>query len=97
MSKTIEFTKMHGAGNDYVYVDAFRFPLSNASELSIRWSDRHKGIGGDGLILICPSDKADFCMHMYNNDGSEGRMCGNGTRCIGKYVYEHGLTDKTEE
>lgn len=96
MSKKIEFTKMHGAGNDYVYVDAFRFPLSNAEELSILWSDRHKGIGGDGLILICPSEKADFCMHMYNNDGSEGLMCGNGTRCIGKYVYEHGLTDKTE-
>lgn len=96
MSKTIEFTKMHGAGNDYVYVDAFRFPLPNASELSVLWSDRHKGIGGDGLILIGPSEKADFCMHMYNNDGSEGRMCGNGTRCIAKYVYEHGLTTKTE-
>lgn len=94
MTKTIEFTKMHGAGNDYVYVDAMRFPLSNPRELAVRWSDRHKGIGSDGLILIGPSEKADFSMRMFNNDGSEGRMCGNGVRCIAKYVYDHGLTDR---
>jgi len=94
MARTIEFTKMHGAGNDYVYVDVARFPLSRPQELAVRWSDRHKGIGSDGLILIGPSEKADFSMRMFNNDGSEGRMCGNGVRCIAKYVYDHGLTDR---
>lgn len=94
MARKIEFTKMHGAGNDYVYVDAARFPLERPDELARRWSDRHKGVGGDGLILICPSETADFAMRMFNNDGSEGRMCGNGVRCIAKYVYDHGMTDR---
>lgn len=93
----IEFTKMHGAGNDYVYVNALKYPLSEPEKLAVAWSDRHKGIGGDGLILICEGrEGADFSMRMFNNDGSEGKMCGNGVRCIGKYVYDYGLTDKTE-
>lgn len=95
MARTIRFTKMHGAGNDYVYVYAPDFPLQNPEELAVLWSDRHKGIGGDGLILIGKSDVADFSMRMFNNDGSEGKMCGNGTRCIAKYVYDKGLTQKT--
>ena len=97
MSRKIEFTKMHGAGNDYVYVDAARFPIDNPEELAVAWSDRHKGIGGDGLILICPPEtpQGDFRMRMFNNDGSEGRMCGNGVRCVAKYVYDNGLTQKT--
>lgn len=97
MPQTIQFTKMHGAGNDYVYVDASRFPIANPEELAILWSDRHKGIGGDGLILICPPEtsEGDFRMRMFNNDGSEGRMCGNGVRCVAKYVYDNHLTDKT--
>lgn len=93
----IEFTKMHGAGNDYVYVNTLKYPLANPEELAVAWSDRHTGIGGDGLILICEGrDGADFSMRMFNNDGSEGKMCGNGTRCVAKYVYEYGLTKKTE-
>lgn len=97
MPHTIEFTKMHGAGNDYVYVNALKYPLTNPEELAVAWSNRHTGIGGDGLILICEGrDGADFSMRMFNNDGSEGKMCGNGTRCIAKYVYEYGLTTKTE-
>lgn len=93
----VEFTKMHGAGNDYVYVNALKYPLANPEKLAIEWSNRHTGIGGDGLILICEGrDGADFSMRMFNNDGSEGKMCGNGTRCIAKYVYEYGLTTKTE-
>lgn len=97
MPHTIEFTKMHGAGNDYVYVNALKYPLANPEELAVAWSNRHTGIGGDGLILICEGrDGADFSMRMFNNDGSEGKMCGNGTRCIAKYVYEYGLTTKTE-
>ncbi len=92
----MEFTKMQGAGNDYVYVDCFKEKVVNPSELSIRISDRHFGVGSDGLILIKPSDRADFYMEMYNADGSEGKMCGNGIRCVGKYVYDNGLTDKTE-
>lgn len=95
MKRTIRFTKMHGAGNDYVYVYTPDNPIENPEELAVVWSDRHKGIGGDGLILIGPSDKADFSMRMFNNDGSEGMMCGNGTRCIAKYVYDKKLTDKT--
>src|SRR5574344_824779 len=91
MSK-IHFTKMHGAGNDYIYVDSTLYPIANPSEAAIKWSKYHKGIGSDGLILIGPSQKADFSMHMYNNDGSEGMMCGNGVRCIGKFVYDHHLT-----
>ena len=92
----MEFTKMHGTGNDYVYVDCFKEYIANPSELSVKISDRHFGVGSDGLILIKPSDKADFYMEMYNADGSQGKMCGNGIRCVGKYVYDNGLTDKTE-
>jgi diaminopimelate epimerase len=90
----MKFTKMHGAGNDYVYVDAFKERVPDPSALSIAISDRHTGIGSDGLILIAPSKKADFRMIMFNADGSEGSMCGNGIRCIGKYVFDHGLTKK---
>jgi len=90
----MKFTKMHGAGNDYVYVDAFKEKIADPSALSIAISDRHTGIGSDGLILIAPSKKADFRMVMFNADGSEGSMCGNGIRCIGKYVFDHGLTKK---
>lgn len=91
----MKFTKMHGCGNDYVYVNCFEEKVENPSELSIKVSDRHFGIGSDGLILILPSDVADFRMGMYNADGSEGNMCGNGIRCVAKYVYDYGLTDKT--
>lgn len=87
---------MEGLGNDYVYVNCFEEKIDNASEIAIAVSDRHFGIGSDGLILIKPSDKADFFMEMYNADGSQGKMCGNGIRCVGKYVYDFGLTDKTE-
>ena len=92
----MRFTKMEGLGNDYVYVNCFEEKIDNASEIAIAVSDRHFGIGSDGLILIKPSDKADFFMEMYNADGSQGKMCGNGIRCVGKYVYDFGLTDKTE-
>lgn len=92
----MKFTKMHGCGNDYVYVNCFEETVDNPSEISIKVSDRHFGIGSDGLILIKPSDKADFFMEMYNADGSQGEMCGNGIRCVAKYVYDFGLTDKTE-
>lgn len=87
---------MHGAGNDYIYVNTLVYPLSDPEELSRRWSDRHKGIGGDGLVLIGPSETADFSMRIFNNDGSEARMCGNASRCIGKYLHDNGLTDKTD-
>ncbi len=96
MARTIEFTKMHGAGNDYIYVNTFRYPISNPEEVSIRWSAPHTGIGSDGLVLIGPSEKADFSMRIFNADGSEAMMCGNASRCIGKYVYENKLTDKKE-
>lgn len=92
----MKFTKMHGCGNDYVYVNLFEEQLDNPAEVSIKVSDRHFGIGSDGLITIGPSDKADFRMHIYNADGSEAEMCGNGIRCVAKYVYDHNLTDKTE-
>lgn len=92
----MKFTKMHGCGNDYVYVNLFEETIENPSALSVEVSDRHFGIGSDGLITIGPSQKADFTMHIYNADGSEAEMCGNGIRCVGKYVYDHGLTDKTE-
>ncbi|MBQ7986941.1 MAG: diaminopimelate epimerase [Bacteroidaceae bacterium] len=97
MSK-IRFTKMHGCGNDYVYVDATQYPIDNPSTAAIKWSDRHKGIGSDGLVLIdhSPVPEADFSMRIFNADGSEAMMCGNASRCIGKYLYERGLTDKTE-
>ena len=91
----MKFTKMHGGGNDYVYVDCTKEVIPNISETAIRVSDRHFGIGSDGLILIKASDVADFEMDMYNADGSRGKMCGNGIRCVAKYVYDHGLTDKT--
>lgn len=91
----MKFTKMHGCGNDYVYVNCFTEKVENPGEVSKKVSDRHFGIGSDGLILICPSSIADFRMKMYNSDGSEGAMCGNGVRCIAKYVYDYGLTDKT--
>lgn len=87
---------MHGIGNDYIYVNCFEEKVDNPEKVSIYVSDRRKGIGSDGLVLIMPSDKADFRMRIFNADGSEAMMCGNATRCIGKYVYDKGLTDKTE-
>lgn len=90
----MKFTKMHGCGNDYVYVDCTNEMIENPSEVSKYVSDRHFGIGSDGLILICSSETADFRMAMYNADGSEGAMCGNGIRCVAKYVYDKGLIDK---
>lgn len=92
----LNFTKMEGLGNDYVYVNCLKETVENPAELSRRISDRHFGIGSDGLILIKPSDMADFTMDMYNADGSQSEMCGNGIRCVGKYVYDYGLTDKEE-
>lgn len=92
----MKFTKMHGIGNDYIYVNCFQENVKNPSEAARRLSDRHFGVGGDGLILILPSQKADFKMEMYNADGSLGAMCGNGIRCVGKYVYDYGLTDQTQ-
>ena len=86
----MKFIKMQGAGNDYVYVDCFKEKVDNPGEVAIRVSDRHFGIGSDGLILICPSDIADVKMDMYNADGSRGLMCGNGSRCVAKYAYDHG-------
>jgi len=94
--KPMKFTKMHGLGNDYVYVDCTEQELKNPSEISKLVSDRHFGIGSDGLILIKKSDKADFYMDMYNADGSSGEMCGNGIRCVAKYVYDNHLTKKDE-
>ena len=91
----MKFTKMQGAGNDYVYVNAFTEKLpSDLGELARKLSDRHYGVGGDGMILICPSERADARMRMFNVDGSEGEMCGNGVRCVGKYVYDHGIAKK---
>lgn len=92
----IQFTKMHGCGNDYVYVNCFDYNIEDPNSLSIRISDRHFGIGSDGLVLIMPSESCDFRMRMFNADGSEAQMCGNASRCIAKYVYDHHLTDKTE-
>ena len=92
----MRFTKMQGCGNDYVYVNCFKETVENPEAVSIFVSDRRFGIGSDGLILIMPSDKADFRMRIFNADGSEAMMCGNGTRCVGKYVYDHGMTDKTD-
>lgn len=96
MTTKIKFTKMHGAGNDYIYVDITKCPVAAPEKKAIKWSKFHTGIGSDGLILIGNSDKADFSMRIFNADGSEAMMCGNGSRCVGKYVYEYGLTDKTE-
>lgn len=92
----MKFTKMQGCGNDYIYVNCFDEEVIAPEELAIKVSDRRFGIGSDGLILIKPSDIADFEMDMYNSDGSRGKMCGNGIRCVGKYVYDHGMTDKTQ-
>ena len=91
----IHFTKMHGTGNDYVYINAFEEEIENAEELAVRVSDRHFGIGSDGLILVAPSETADCRMIMYNADGSEGAMCGNGIRCVAKYAYEHGIVKES--
>ncbi|MDD3362170.1 MAG: diaminopimelate epimerase [Hespellia sp.] len=92
----LKFTKMQGIGNDYVYVDCTKQRLENPKEVAVRVSDRHFGIGSDGLILINPSEVADFEMAMYNADGSRSEMCGNGIRCVAKYVYDYGLTTKKE-
>lgn len=89
------FVKMQGLGNDYLYFDCTKEPIENPSELAIKLSNRNFGAGSDGIILICPSEVADFRMDMYNEDGSQGKMCGNGIRCVGKFVHDRGLTDKT--
>ena len=91
----MRFTKMHGIGNDYIYINCFEERVEDPGALSVRMSRPHFGVGSDGVILICPSDVADFAMRMYNSDGSVGEMCGNGIRCLGRYVYERGLTKKT--
>lgn len=91
----MRFTKMQGLGNDYVYLDCTRSTPEKLPELAVKMADRHFGVGGDGLICICSSERADFRMRMFNADGSEGEMCGNGIRCVGKFVYDKGLTDKT--
>ena len=98
MTQKIRFTKMHGCGNDYIYINMMERKIANPQAVAIAWSDRHKGIGSDGLVLIgaSPVPEADYTMHIYNADGSEAMMCGNASRCIGKYLYERGLTDKTE-
>ena len=94
----IPFTKMHGCGNDYIYVDVMQHPIADSEACAIAWSDRHKGIGSDGLVLIgrSPIVEADYSMRIFNADGSEAMMCGNASRCIGKYLYEKGITEKTE-
>jgi len=91
----MRFTKMQGAGNDYVYVNCFEEKVDSPERTAVLVSDRHFGIGSDGLVLICPSDRADVRMRMFNADGSEGAMCGNAIRCVGKYVYDHGVVEKT--
>ncbi|HBN63657.1 diaminopimelate epimerase [Duncaniella dubosii] len=90
----MRFTKMHGIGNDYIYINCMESTPDRLPELAIEMSDRHFGVGGDGIVLICPSEVADFKMRMFNNDGSEARMCGNASRCIARYVHDHGLTDR---
>lgn len=94
MATTIKFTKMQGAGNDYIYVNTLKYPMTDPAGASIRWSSRHTGIGSDGLVLIGKSAQADFSMRIFNADGSEAMMCGNASRCIGKYVYDNKLTRK---
>lgn len=96
MSFRIPFTKMHGLGNDYIYVNAMEYPVAHPADRAVEWSDRHKGIGSDGLVLIGGSKVADFSMRIFNADGTEAMMCGNASRCIGKYVYEKGLTSRTD-
>jgi diaminopimelate epimerase len=97
MAQKIKFTKMHGCGNDYIYVNTIEQKVPNPQAAAREWSDRHKGIGSDGLVLIgaSPVPEADYSMHIYNADGSEAMMCGNASRCIGKYLFDRGLTDKT--
>ena len=97
MTQKLKFTKMHGCGNDYIYINMMEQTIADPQTVAIALSDRHKGIGSDGLVLIGASSvpEADFTMHIYNADGSEAMMCGNASRCIGKYLYERGLTDKT--
>lgn len=96
--RALSFTKMHGCGNDYIYFNCFEDPVERPEELAVRLSDRHKGVGGDGVILVCPpeSSENDARMRMFNLDGSEGKMCGNGIRCVAKYVYDHGISRKLE-
>ncbi len=96
MLQKIPFTKMHGLGNDYIYVNTMEHPLAHPSACAVEWSDRHTGIGSDGLVLIGGSRVAEFSMRIFNADGTEAMMCGNASRCIGKYVYDKGLTSKTE-
>lgn len=98
MTQKIRFTKMHGAGNDYIYVDTSLYNIKDPAAAAIAWSDRHTGIGSDGLVLIgrSPIPEADFTMRIFNADGSEAKMCGNASRCIGKYLYEKGLTSQTQ-
>ena len=98
MAGKIRFTKMHGCGNDYIYVNTMEQAVPNPQETAIAWSDRHKGIGSDGLVLIgrSPIPEADFSMRIFNADGSEAMMCGNASRCIGKYLYERGITTQTQ-
>lgn len=93
---TLQFTKMEGLGNDYVYVDAERFPIADPAALAVRLSDRHKGVGADGLVLVGRSQAADFSMRIFNADGSEAEMCGNAARCVGRYVFDRGMTTKTD-
>lgn len=94
--KELKFTKMHGAGNDYIYINGFQHKIDNPGELAIKLSNRNFGIGSDGLVLILPSETCDFRMQMFNSDGSEAEMCGNASRCVGKFVYDNGLTSKKE-
>ncbi len=98
MVRKTRFTKMHGCGNDYIYVNTMEYDVPNPSEAAVQWSDRHKGIGSDGLVLIgkSPVTEADFSMHIYNADGSEAMMCGNASRCIGKYLYDRKITTQTQ-
>ena len=96
MTKVIKFTKMHGASNDYIYINTLQTPIIDPEKMAIKWSAFHTGIGSDGLVLIGASSKADFSMRIFNADGSEAMMCGNASRCIGKYVYDNGLTEKLE-
>lgn len=96
MTKSIHFVKMQGAGNDYIYVDTDKYPINNPEEQAIEWSAPHFGIGSDGLVLISKSTIADYKMRIFNADGSEAMMCGNASRCIGKYLYEYGYTDRKE-
>ena len=92
----MKFTKMQGIGNDYIYVNCFEEKVEHPEDVARRISDRHFGVGSDGLVLICPDPEADFRMRMFNADGSESEMCGNAARCVGKYVFDRGLTKKTE-